>query len=169
MTLDFNETIRRRDGTLTDLIGFIEENGGTPITIDSSLSDSSENPVQNRVITTALAGILGFEKLGEISRTISEGNETFEFSNYGAISGSHPQLVLAYIRDASTGGEVNQAWLLLMSDPTDYELNSHIKLSSEYNNAVIENVYISNNKLIVDVTSETSDIDIICSVWHIKL
>ena len=35
----------------------IEEGGGTPITVDSELSDTSTNPVQNKVITTKLSNI----------------------------------------------------------------------------------------------------------------
>ena len=35
----------------------IEESGGTPITVDSELSDTSTNPVQNKVITAKLSNI----------------------------------------------------------------------------------------------------------------
>ena len=37
----------------------IEGSGGTPITVDSELSDTSTNPVQNKVITTKINNITG--------------------------------------------------------------------------------------------------------------
>lgn len=37
----------------------IEGSGGTPINVDSELSDTSTNPVQNKVITMTLNGVVG--------------------------------------------------------------------------------------------------------------
>lgn len=42
---------------LDDRVIKIEEGGGTPITVDSELSDTSTNPVQNKVITAKLSNI----------------------------------------------------------------------------------------------------------------
>src|SRR5574344_1568438 len=39
---------------LDDRVIKIEEGGDTPITVDSELSDTSTNPVQNKVITTKI-------------------------------------------------------------------------------------------------------------------
>ena len=45
---------------LDDRVIKIEESGGgTPITVDSELSDTSTNPVQNKVITEMLNGVVG--------------------------------------------------------------------------------------------------------------
>lgn len=51
-----NWVIKEVDGTVTTHIGSIDVEGGSTVTVDSEMSDSSTNPVQNKVITETLAG-----------------------------------------------------------------------------------------------------------------
>lgn len=64
--------------------------GGDPITVDSELSETSENPVQNKVITAALAGL---KPTYEFGFTVTAGQTEGEFivtpdsgSTYAAIA-----------------------------------------------------------------------------------
>ena len=62
MTLEFNETIRRRDGTLTDLQGFCKENGGDLEPIEQEISaladDVSTNTSAIGSITSQLSALV---------------------------------------------------------------------------------------------------------------
>lgn len=54
--------------------------GGSSITVDTELSNSSTNPVQNRVITTALSGKVGDVRIGS-SSIVSNGIATIPSSS----------------------------------------------------------------------------------------
>lgn len=53
--------------------GYSTEGGGGEITIDSAMSSSSENPVQNKVITNALSG--------KVDKVSGKGLSTNDFTN----------------------------------------------------------------------------------------
>ena len=69
--------------------------GGTPITIDSALSDTSENPVQNKIITAALNGKAAASHThagGDITSMVTNANyarnlgTTYACYNYNTLS-----------------------------------------------------------------------------------
>lgn len=76
MTLEFNETIRRRDGTLTNLQDFCEENGGDTSEIEQEISaladDVSTNTSAISSITSQLSALV--DDVGANTSAISEIN-----------------------------------------------------------------------------------------------
>lgn len=99
-TTNISETtlylLRQPDGTCIEYVWVgskWEQTGSTQIKIDSELSDTSENPVQNKVITREMQGIKGAQlQLGETSNTAYAGDK-------GAI--------LAQVLGISFGGQKN--------------------------------------------------------------
>ena len=103
---------------LDDRVIKIEESGGggTPITVDSELSDTSTNPVQNKVITTKLSNITRRTRrnitsdLANLVTAIAEQN----LEKYGYAIGDFfvgPSGYYYHLGDMDTnyGGYINQA------------------------------------------------------------
>lgn len=91
--------------------------------VDSALSDTSENPVQNKVIKSALDAKVGTEELNENSETL--GTLTVKDSDgnvLGVYDGGSKEIVIP----ASTGGGGSHAWNLItnlsVSDAQDEHL-----------------------------------------------
>ena len=57
---------------LDERVSKVEESGGTPITVDSELSTTSTNPVQNKVITETVNKLTKYEKLATSLPTQSD-------------------------------------------------------------------------------------------------
>lgn len=84
--------------------------GGSSVTVDAELIEGSENPVQSKVIQSALAGKVGTEELNENSETL--GTLTVKDSDgnvLGVYDGGSKEIVIP----ASTGGGGSHAWNLI--------------------------------------------------------
>lgn len=117
--------------------------GGTDITVDSSLSSTSENPVQNKVINSALNGkqaSLSTAQLNACNSGITSGKVSTYDGYASQISGKYtkpsdgiPKTDLASAVQASLG----KADSALQSVPSNYVTNTTYAADNKYGVAKI--------------------------------